>query len=479
MKICAIIPTYNNAKTIRTVVENTLQHLPVIVVADGCTDSTLEILESLKSNENLTIISYKKNRGKGYALKQGFIKAKENGYTHALTIDADGQHSTDDIPTLIHAAEIRPEAIVIGNRTIREGYVPKKNSFANRFSNFWFTVQTGFPVPDTQSGFRVYPLAGLHGLHFMTNKYEAELTVLAFSSWANTPIISVPIRAFYPSKEDRVSHFRPSRDFTRISILNTFLCIIALIYGWPRSHWRFLIYGPEFLIFAIIADILCYSYLIHPTQERYQKLRRRISYGCKLLLSVFPCCKFSVQTSSKAKPIDKSKPCVMIGNHTSMLDIVAMIALNEKTVVIGQNWVINNIFFGRIARTIGVITVGEGVENYISTLESYVKDGYSIVIFPEATRSLNGILLRFHRGAFYVAEQLHLPIQPILFEGFAQALPKHPFHVGAAKEMKVTILPTIEPDDKRFGTDYRARAINVRKYYDSLLRHTDYTDSNS
>ncbi len=476
MKICAIIPTYNNANTIKEVVSGTLKQLPVIVVADGCTDGTLEKLQSI-NNSNLTIISYKKNKGKGYALKQGFLRAKQTGYTHALTIDADGQHSTDDIQTLIHAAEIRPEAIVIGNRTIKDGYVPKKNSFANRFSNFWFKVQTGFPVPDTQSGFRIYPLAGLHGLHLMTNKYEAELLILVCSSWANTPIISVPVKAWYPPKDERVTHFRPARDFTRISILNTILCIFAVFYGWPRSHWRFLLYGPTFLFYAIIADFICYKYLLHPTKDAELKMRRRISYGAKLLLKSFPCCKFTVHTLPDAKPLNPKEPCIMIGNHTSMLDIVAMIALNEKTVVIGQNWVVNNIFFGRIARTIGVITVGEGVENYIPTLEQYIKDGYSIVIFPEATRSLNGCLLRFHRGAFYVAEQTKTPIRPILFEGFAQALQKHPFHVGAAKEMKVTILPTIEPEDKSFGEDYRARAINIRRYYDSLLRHTDFNNS--
>lgn len=102
--------------------------------------------------------------------------------------------------------------------------MPGTNTFANKFSNFWFAVQTGIRLPDTQTGMRIYPLQRLHGLSLLTSRYEAELELLVFAAWSNEKIIPVPVRVYYPSAEERISHFRPAYDFTRISILNTFLC---------------------------------------------------------------------------------------------------------------------------------------------------------------------------------------------------------------------------------------------------------------
>ena len=470
MKTCAIIPTYNNVQTVKDIVERALVYLPVIVVADGPTDGSLEAVRSI-DNENLTIIAYARNKGKGYALKQGFKKARELGYTHALTMDSDGQHFPEDIPLLLRMAAVRPEAIVIGSRELKQDNMPSKNTFANKFSNFWFMVQTGFPLPDTQSGFRVYPLAGTHGINLMTRRYEAELLLLVFSSWANTPIAPVPVRVYYPPKEQRVTYFKPLRDFTRISILNVFLCILAILYGWPRSHWRFFIYVPVFLATMIGANIICAAYALHPTPTAEDKMRRRLSKGAKLLLTGFPMCKYSVKDLSNTSAEEKQQPCVYVANHTSMLDVVTMITLRDKMVVIGQNWVVNNIFFGYIARAMGVITVKEGIESYMPRLEHYVKEGYSIAIFPEGTRSRYGELLRFHKGACFVAEKLNMPIQPILLEGYIQALPKQPFHVGAAKHMTATILPRILPSDIQWGVGYRERTKNLRAYYYQLIAH--------
>ncbi|MCQ2331226.1 MAG: glycosyltransferase family 2 protein, partial [Paludibacteraceae bacterium] len=157
MTTCAVIPCYNNVTTAADIVRRTLVYLPTIAVVDGATDGTLESLSAIQ-DERLTIVSYTPNRGKGYALKQGFKKARELGYTHVLTLDSDGQHYPEDIPELMKVSAVRPEAIIVGSRGTKHDNMPQRSTFANRFSNFWFAVQTGWPLPDTQTGFRIYPL---------------------------------------------------------------------------------------------------------------------------------------------------------------------------------------------------------------------------------------------------------------------------------------------------------------------------------
>jgi len=225
--ICAVIPSYNNGGTVVEVVRGVLrQGLPVIVVDDGSTDGTADALKDLPVH----VLRHTRNRGKGRALKTGLEEARRQGYRFALTLDADGQHDPGDIPALVAAAG--EHTLVIGSRNLTAEGMPSGNTFANRFSNFWFTVQTGRKLPDTQTGFRVYPLEDLPSLKLLTARYEAELTLLVFSAWKGLKLVPVPVRVYYP--EDRVSHFRPFADFFRISVLNTVLCVLALVYGYPR-----------------------------------------------------------------------------------------------------------------------------------------------------------------------------------------------------------------------------------------------------
>lgn len=236
-RLCVIIPTYNNAGTIANVVESVWAFCKdIIVVNDGCTDGTNDILHSC--TYPITIVSYSKNRGKGYALVAGFKKARAMGYSHAITIDADGQHFASDIPRFVNEMERCPNAIIVGNRNLNEKNMPRGNTFANKFSNFWFRLQTGVSLADTQSGYRLYPLAQLHGLNVITSRYEAELELLVMAAWSGVNIISVPVRVYYPPVEERVTHFRPIYDFVRISILNVILCIGAVIYGWSMRIIR-------------------------------------------------------------------------------------------------------------------------------------------------------------------------------------------------------------------------------------------------
>ena len=229
--ICIIIPTYNNAGTVCDVaVRAVAQGYPVIVINDGSTDDTAERLAG--AGLPLTVLTHPRNRGKGIALRTAFTHARTQGFRYAITLDADGQHFPEDIPVLVEALAQHPGALIVGSRNLQAENMPGGSTFANRFSNFWFRVQTAHSLPDTQTGYRAYPLDRLPSFRLLTSRYEAELTLLVFSAWKGIELLPVAVRVCYP--EDRVSSFRPFRDFFRISVLNTLLCVLALVYGYPR-----------------------------------------------------------------------------------------------------------------------------------------------------------------------------------------------------------------------------------------------------
>lgn len=237
LKCCVIIPTYNNCKTLQAVVEGVLVYTEnIIVVNDGSTDASAEILARFHQIEQIQI---PKNKGKGNALRQGFRLAEKSGYDFAITIDSDGQHFPDDIPAFIEALENTQNKAVlfIGARNMTQIGVPKKSSFGNKFSNFWFWVETGIRLQDTQSGFRLYPLFAMKKLNLHTNKFEFEIEAIVKAAWNDIEIKNIPIQVHY-EMENRVSHFRPFKDFTRISILNTWLVFIAFLYIKPRNLFR-------------------------------------------------------------------------------------------------------------------------------------------------------------------------------------------------------------------------------------------------
>jgi len=233
-RICVIIPTYNNATTVAAVLKRVKEQTDnIILVDDGCTDDTLKQVEQ-SGVEGVDIVSYTPNKGKGRALQQGFIQAIKSGYDYAITIDSDGQHFPEDIPLFIDAFLKHRGALLIGSRNLNEKNMPSRNTFANKFSNFWFRLQTGVKLPDTQTGYRLYPLQSISRIGPLTSRYEAELELLVMSAWRGVDIIPVPVRVYYPPKSERVSHFRPVADFLRISLLNVGLTTTALFYGLPR-----------------------------------------------------------------------------------------------------------------------------------------------------------------------------------------------------------------------------------------------------
>jgi glycosyltransferase involved in cell wall biosynthesis len=197
----------------------------VLVINDGSTDGTAQVLEAFPG---VTVVSYPRNRGKGWAIRQGFTKARALGYRNAITIDSDGQHYAEDLKTFVNAVDEHPGALIIGARNMDRAGQPAGSSFGNRFSNFWFHLETGVRSPDTQSGYRLYPLDRLEGMRWWTRKYEFEVEVIVRAAWKGIPILSVPVKVYYPPPGERVTHFRPFKDFARISVLNTALVLIMI-----------------------------------------------------------------------------------------------------------------------------------------------------------------------------------------------------------------------------------------------------------
>lgn len=284
LECVVILPTYNNARTLPKVIADVKEYCDdVMVVNDGSTDDTHGILVD---TPDIILLEYPDaiNRGKGHALKTALRKATEMGYRYAITLDSDGQHYADDIPLFVEAISEKPDSLIIGARNLQADGMPGKNTFANKFSNFWYKVETMQTLADTQSGYRLYPLRRLAGMRFFTPRYEFEVEVIVRAAWRGVNLFNVPIKVLYP--EDRVSHFRPLQDFTRISILNTVLVIVALLYYYPK---RFL----QWLSIRNIIDFFDRN-LIHSGES---VMRLSVAAGFGVFMGIVPIWGFQMLTS--------------------------------------------------------------------------------------------------------------------------------------------------------------------------------------
>lgn len=239
LEVCVLLPTYNNDQTLKDIILRTLTFCRnIIIVNDGSTDHTTEILSLFPS---IHCVHHIRNMGKGNAIKTGFEKARALGYRSVITMDSDGQHYPEDIPYFLNAINLEPNTIFVGDRNMARAGIPNRSSFGNRFSNFWFKVDTGITLPDTQSGYRVYPIHLMQSIQLITWKFEFEVEILVKAAWKGIVVKSLPVRVYYPPGHLRVSHFRPFQDFTRISILNTVLFLQAFFYFIPKraiTKWR-------------------------------------------------------------------------------------------------------------------------------------------------------------------------------------------------------------------------------------------------
>jgi uncharacterized protein (DUF2062 family) len=225
VKACVIIPCYDHAGTVAQVAKAARAHCPVIVVDDGSS-------VPLPSMPDCTIVRLDKNLGKGGALRAGFAAASAAGYTHAITVDSDGQHRPEDLPKFLAAAQSAPDALVVGVRDFYASGSPPGRRRSNAVSTFWFRVETGVPLGDTQCGFRSYPLALTQRLAVKSQRYAYELEFMVRASWTGVPLLPVPILCNYQPEQLRQSHFRPVLDLTRITVMN----IGLVLQSWFVPH---------------------------------------------------------------------------------------------------------------------------------------------------------------------------------------------------------------------------------------------------
>ena len=213
--VFVLIPAYNEAETIRGVVERTLLMVAnVVVVDDGSNDGTASQLHGLP----ITLLRNERNIGKAASLRKGFTFALAQGAHCVVTLDGDGQHRPEDIYRLLNAAAHYPGDIVIGARLHDKKNFPARRYYANQFARFWISWAAGYPIADSQSGFRVYPATLLSKLKRRDVSWEGfvfESEILIVAAARGVRSVAVAIPGIYP-KQARPSHFRPVADIARI-----------------------------------------------------------------------------------------------------------------------------------------------------------------------------------------------------------------------------------------------------------------------
>lgn len=352
LKVCVIIPTYNNVTSLPRVIRDVLLYTDrILVVNDGSTDDTLL---ALKEFPQLALVTYAKNRGKGWALRQGFARALQLGYHYAITIDSDGQHFAKDLPAFLQKVRNAPASIIIGSRNMEQASVPGKSSFGHKFSNFWFWVETGIRCPDTQSGFRLYPLLLLKDMRFYTVKYEFEIEVLVRAAWKGVGIDDVPVTVYYAPAGERISHFRPFKDFTRVSILNTVLVILTIFYIKPRDLLRILFNRQKFR--QLIRD-----QLFNPSESDELKAGS-IAFG--VFMGIIPIWGFQLLVAIFLAVLFKlNKALVVIAAHVSVPPMIPLVIfLSMKT---GALWTGDHVGDLAFSRQISLDVIGKNFQQYL------------------------------------------------------------------------------------------------------------------
>jgi glycosyltransferase involved in cell wall biosynthesis len=209
----ALIPAYDAAASLAPVVAGARAVVgTVLVVDDGSRDDTAAVA----ARAGAEVLRHERNRGKGAALLTGLRALAARGVERAVTLDADGQHLPEEIPRLLAAAEATPGAIVVGVRQKAGFAIRRAARFGNWVADGLLRVIAGAPLPDTQSGFRVYPVATTLALGARGARFDFETEVLLRAARRGVPIVGVPVRVHYPPPAERVSHYRPWVDTLRV-----------------------------------------------------------------------------------------------------------------------------------------------------------------------------------------------------------------------------------------------------------------------
>lgn len=237
---CAVVPVYNHGKTAGPVAaELVAAGLPVILVDDGSGEETKRLLaEAARGIAGVTLHTLPANLGKGGAVAHGLERAFEAGFSHALQVDADGQHDLGEVLHFLGEARARPELLIAG-RPVYDASVPTARLVGRRITNFFVAVETlSRDIPDAMCGFRVYPLAATHRLlvrRRLSRRMEFDIEVLVRLHWQGLRMRFMPVKVVYP--EGGISNFRVVKDNIAISGIHTLLCLGMLV-RLPYLLWR-------------------------------------------------------------------------------------------------------------------------------------------------------------------------------------------------------------------------------------------------
>jgi glycosyltransferase involved in cell wall biosynthesis len=214
MKVCALIPAFNEASHIAQVVEGARKHVEsVIVIDDGSSDGTAE----LARHAGAFCIELPANSGKASALRRGFTYASAQNFTHAITLDGDGQHMPQDIPVLLRVARETEADLVIGARPFDRSLMPRARYYSNTIGSRWASALVGSKIQDSQSGFRLFRLETLNRIKLRGRRYELEMEVLIKLGRAGCTIAHAPIHMVYDNGQAR-SKMKPVRDTVHICL---------------------------------------------------------------------------------------------------------------------------------------------------------------------------------------------------------------------------------------------------------------------
>ncbi|MEZ4452432.1 MAG: glycosyltransferase family 2 protein [Nannocystaceae bacterium] len=231
---CAVIPTYNNPDTVREVTERVRAYLgDVVVVDDGSAAPGRAAAAQIAADGLADVVHRKSNGGKGAAVKTGFLRARKLGFTHALQIDADGQHCLEDIPRFLEVAAQNPDALILG-APIYDESAPRSRLVGRKITQFWTNLETGGQViDDPMCGFRVYPLQAALAVGRTGDRMDFDIEIAVKIAWDGVRVINLPTRVRY--FVGGVSHFDMLWDNLRISWMHTRLCVHGKVF---RPIWR-------------------------------------------------------------------------------------------------------------------------------------------------------------------------------------------------------------------------------------------------
>lgn len=239
MRLCAVIPTYNHVRALPALAEGLRAHCEtVFIVDDGNEGAAREAIAALHAPERgVEVLRQSPNAGKGAAMLSGFREAIARGFTHAVQIDADGQHDIADMPKFVAAAEARPEALICG-QAIYDESVPSSRKFGRYITHFWVWVETAsFDIADSMCGFRIYPLAAVAKVirAHIGARMDFDTEIAVRLHWRSVPVINMPTRVIYP--EGNTSNFNLLADNVRISLMHTRLALQAP-FRWLMKAFR-------------------------------------------------------------------------------------------------------------------------------------------------------------------------------------------------------------------------------------------------